>query len=76
MDRPDAQSVPFVDDFTATATGWDSHAVWRERVQRPRREGPRHPSDALEASLLGTASGWDPLETWRIRVKRPASATR
>jgi hypothetical protein len=76
MDRQDAHRVPLADDFSATATGWDSHAVWRERVQRPRQGASPRSTAPADASLLDTASGWDPLETWRIRVKRPVSATR
>jgi len=76
MDRPNAESVPFTDDFNPTATGWDSHAVWRERVQRPRQPGVRSASAPIDARLLHASSGWDPLETWRIRVKRPARAAR
>jgi hypothetical protein len=62
MDRPTAQSVPFVD---ASADGWDPKAVWRERVLAARS----HTQTAPEATLLDTTSGWDPLETWRVRVQ-------
>ena len=73
MDRVHEQSVPS-GAHEGSTSGWDSHAVWRERIH-----APRHPvanATPVIASVLTASAGWDPLETWRIRVQqaRPAQA--
>ena len=71
MDRVDAQSVP-LEALEAPIAGWDSHAVWRERIHAPRQ--PVRGSAPAIASLLAVSAGWDPMETWRVRVQRARPA--
>ena len=73
MDRMTARSAAFQAP-EAALSGWDSHAVWRDRVHAA-RQPVRHTTPAI-ASLRDTSAGWDPLETWRLRVQRPRLATR
>ncbi len=69
MDRLNARGVPFAMAPESPAPGWDAHAVWRERVEGPRRLGLTGEAPAITVS--DTSAGWDPLETWRLRVRRP-----
>lgn len=72
MDRATASSVPF--ELEAPAAGWDSHAVWRERIHAP-RQPLRKASPGFNA-LVDSSTGWDPLETWRARVQRSRATLR
>ncbi len=71
MDRLDRQSVPFA-ALDEPTSGWDSHAVWRERIHAPRQ--PVRKTAPAIASLLDASTGWDPMETWRVRVQRSRPA--
>jgi hypothetical protein len=74
MDRVTARGAPFRAGAAAPSTGWDPHAVWRERVDGPRRR--RSAADAPVITLADTSVGWDPLETWRLRVQGPRRTAR
>jgi hypothetical protein len=71
MDRPVSGSVatpPGLDE--ASASGWDAHAVWQERV-RDAQLGASSSRATPRIVLAERSAGWDPLETWRLRVQRP-----
>ena len=71
MDRVNAQNVPFA-ALEGPTSGWDSHAVWRERIHAPRQ--PVRSAAPAIASLPAASAGWDPMETWRARVRRARPA--
>jgi hypothetical protein len=68
MDHLNVLGVPLIAAADGPS-GWDAHAVWRERVQKARRAGT---SDRPTITVsMDHSAGWDPLETWRLRVQRP-----
>jgi hypothetical protein len=74
MDRLNARGLAYPAAAELPSSGWDPHAVWRERVEGPRRLGLAGEPPAITVS--DTSAGWDPLEIWRLRVRRPRRAAK
>jgi hypothetical protein len=68
MDRPTSTTAAFAALVPElSATGWDPHTVWRERVRAP--HAGSHKAGSIV--LAEPTTGWDPHETWRLRVRGP-----